>query len=204
MTSVKPTAEQFAETVAGHQMTVVLDQGLHRHLTFKRPETSNRYFHITTWPGYLTISGDMGCYVFARLPDMFSFFRSDLPGINPDYWGEKLQAVSKSEGYVEFSRERFVSAIVRDFRSYYPPGTTDRMDIWHDMRSDILFSLPETTDSAISAAMRYTDPNGDSPFNDFWDHNLQSETYHYIWCCRAICWAIRQYDAAKGDIEAAA
>ena len=28
-------------------------------------------FDIVTWPGYLCYSGDMGCFVFTRLPDMF-------------------------------------------------------------------------------------------------------------------------------------
>lgn len=50
--------ERFKKSVIEHEMIVVRNDGLHRHLTFKSPRTYNHHFHITTWPGYLAISGD--------------------------------------------------------------------------------------------------------------------------------------------------
>lgn len=199
----EPTREAFEKHVAEHKMTVGHDDGLHRHLTFRRVETSNRYFHITTWPGYLAISGDMGSYVFARLADMFEFFREGK-GINPGYWGEKLQAISKHEGYREFSSARFGDAVVRDFRQSYPPGTPRRMEVWQHMRDELfVWSEPSTVESAVTVAHDYRAPDGSRIFTEFWDHDLEDYTYHFLWCCWAIKWAIEQYDAAK-PVKAAA
>lgn len=193
-----PTKDEFMGHVDQHKMMVLLDNGMHRHLTFRRVETINRYFHITTWPGYLTISGDMGCYVFARLPDMFEFFREK--DINPSYWGEKLQATSRSEGYREFSEPQYRRAVVDDFKAYYPPGTPGRMAAWKDFRWELLDSFsPSTAGEAIEAVHSYRDPAGKSRFQDFWDHNLEDYTHHFIWCCRAIQWAVERYDEHKAD-----
>jgi hypothetical protein len=87
-TQQKTPLERFQETISEHQLTVIHDDGLHRHMRCARPQSSDRYFNITTWPGFLCISGDMGCYVFQRVTDMFQFFRSDDLAINPGYWAE--------------------------------------------------------------------------------------------------------------------
>lgn len=199
-----PDEAEFLKHVADHQMTAAHDDGVHRHITFRRPDTINRYFNLTTWPGYLAISGDMGCYVFARLPDMFEFFRGD--GINPGYWGEKLQAIERHGAYRAFSVPFFRDAAVSDFRSVYPPGTPDRMAIWEDFREEVLDGWngdPQSVEDAVGRVQRYHDPEGKSRFDDFWDHNLEDYTYHFIWCCRAIRWGIQQYDAAKAERVAA-
>lgn len=194
----EPTKSEFLRHVEGHELTVHLDDGVHRHLTFRRKETINRYFNITTWPGYLTISGDMGCYVFARLPDMFEFFREKE--INPSYWGEKLQATSKFESYREFSEPLYRRAVVYDFKIYYPPGTPGRMEAWKDFRWELLDQFsPASAGEAIDAVHSYVDPEGESKFQEFWDHNLEDYTYHFIWCCRAIQWAVERYDEYKAD-----
>lgn len=50
-----------------------------------------------TWPGHLSITGDVGGYTFCRLRDMFEFFRGGQ--INPGYWGEKLVSHSGYKSY---------------------------------------------------------------------------------------------------------
>lgn len=84
--------ERFTNDTANHQMTVLHDDGLYRHVRFKAPDTGMYYYDLITWPGHLTISGDMGTWTFARSRDMFEFFRANRPDrINADYWAEKLQ-----------------------------------------------------------------------------------------------------------------
>ena len=85
------TAEQFLRDVDHHNMSVMHESGVYRHLRFRQPDTGNMWFDLVTWPGFLTISGDMGTWTFARLPDMFEFFRDSKLRINCDYWAEKLQ-----------------------------------------------------------------------------------------------------------------
>jgi hypothetical protein len=92
-------AERFAADTAQHEMTVLRDDGLYRHLQFVRvapspktgkPERSSFYwFELVTWPGHLAITGDCGTYVFARIEDMFGFFRGHR--VNPGYWAEKVR-----------------------------------------------------------------------------------------------------------------
>lgn len=196
----EPAKADFLRHVEGHQLIVHMDEGVHRHLTFRRPETINRYFNITTWPGYLTISGDMGCYVFARTHDMFEFFCDDDGRINPSYWAEKLQATQRGSGHLEFSEKLYRQNLVSDFRSAYPPGTDERMHVWADFRRELLDGdQPHSADQAITLAMNYRDPAGREKFYDFYEHRLEDYTYHFIWCCRAIVWAIERYDEHTND-----
>ncbi|EPN8197881.1 hypothetical protein ACT3ON_001083, partial [Acinetobacter baumannii] len=47
-------------------------------------------------------------------------------------------------------------------------------------------------------AVRNWTPNANGvQLADFWEHNLNDYTYHYIWCLYAIVHAIKLYDAAK-------
>lgn len=87
----KLTREQFLEDVKDHRLTIIKDDGLYRHLRFKQPGTSNMFFDIVTWPGYLAYTGDMGSFVFTRIEDMLGFFRSKRGelGINTGYWGRR-------------------------------------------------------------------------------------------------------------------
>lgn len=65
----QPTEQSFLRDVAKHEMTVIHDAGEIRHLRFGRPGDSNMHFNITTVPGYLMFTGDMGAWTFSRLPD---------------------------------------------------------------------------------------------------------------------------------------
>lgn len=88
------TEERFLKDVAKHEMTVIRDDGINRHLRFKNPNDSSYWFDLITWPGTLCIDGDCGTYVFKRTPDMFQFFRTDstsLPNGKTD--SVKLQSI---------------------------------------------------------------------------------------------------------------
>jgi hypothetical protein len=186
--------ERFSKTVIEHEMIVVRNDGLHRHFTFKSPRTFNNHFHITTWPGYLAISGDIGCYVFARLPDMFRFFRGE--GVNPGYWGEKLQSVERNGGYREFSEAQFHEAIKSDFEQWSFDDDEQKAKAWEALQDSDLAedSNPESFDQGVRMALDYQCPITKNRFNDFWDHDLQDYTFRFLWCCHAIRWAVAEYD----------
>ena len=99
------TEEQFLKDVAAHKMSALeLDVGIHRHLRFIQPATNNMWFDIVTWPGSLTIHGDMGTWSFSRLPDMFNFFRGNR--INASSWSEKITSESRFGGPHEKFQQR--------------------------------------------------------------------------------------------------
>lgn len=103
-------AERFARETAKHQMTVLHDDGLYRHLRLCNPDNSAYWFDLITWPHNLVFRGDGETFAFSRLEDMFEFFRSGIYRdgsihINPDYWHEKL--TSDRDSVMTYSQERF-------------------------------------------------------------------------------------------------
>ena len=140
MTTMQKTPlERFQETISEHQLTVIHDDGLHRHLRCARPQSSDRHFFITTWPGYLCISGDMGCYVFQRIEDMFEFFRNDDLGINPPYWAEKLQA-GPHAAPDSISREWMPEKFRSEIKEWFDDATEDwsdedKAEAWDEVES---------------------------------------------------------------------
>ncbi len=219
--------DEFKETVANHKLTVHLDDGLYRHLALSQPDTNDRHFHVTTWPGYLCISGDMGCFVFSRLPDMFEFFR---PGrsqgaidINPGYWSEKVVSQSTFGGGIrEFSNDQFRSAVEDSISDTYDDTPEHELQLVLRAVLDEVGEVEsegeaigkmmdlDTADIQLPEEIAFGEqdhPNGLNPsdldFTDFWEATVTRYTDHYIWCCRAIVWAICQYDQWKETQEAA-
>jgi hypothetical protein len=102
-----PREKRFLRDVESYQLSVLRDEGLDRHLKFKR--TDAQPIHIVTWDGYLAITGPKGAWVFWKWFDMFKFFRSPRHpsnwnhnqdgglSIDPFYWYEKLVSVSLRE-----------------------------------------------------------------------------------------------------------
>lgn len=197
MTSLLEVGERFKNSVIEHEMIVRQSDGLHRHLTFKSPRTYNNHFHITTWPGYLAISGDIGCYVFARLPDMFNFFRGER--INPSYWAEKVQSFDRPGGLEEFSEEAFRAAIKSDFDQWSFDDDDQKAKAWEALQESELSEdrAPETLEDAVRAAMDYECPITKNGFGDFWDHNLRDYTFRFLWCCHAVRWAVAEVDRRR-------
>lgn len=223
------TQERFERDVAEHKMTVLHEDGVYRHIRFRRPDSSSMHFDLITYPGYLVYSGDMGCYVFSRLTDMFEFFRKDrLYGkdqsklyINRGYWSEKLQAVDgnrRSGGATEFSPEKF-RQVINEYRLRWVRDDRDvldkeqRRELWEAVDDEVLRYIEDGEHAAYQhanefawSADRYATrrPRHTYAFEDLWDHDFTEYTFHFTWCCYALAWAIRQYDAAKEPVQEAA
>lgn len=190
---------RFPQDTAEHVLRIVHDDGLFRHLECRKPGTYVYGFNITTWPGYLAITGDMGSYTFCRLDDMFAFFRNPRGRINPSYWREKLVAISR-EGAEKYDPQQFRETIVSLYKnwleSYRDDFTTaQRRGIRDQIREDV-FAVEDDELAAYREA-RCFEILDHRPFSEIWDYNLKSHTFHFIWCCWAIVWAIGQYDAQK-------
>jgi hypothetical protein len=91
-TGYAKSRERFERDTAEHEMTVLHDDGLYRHVRFQKPGTGFYYYDLVTWPGRLVVCGDCEDYMFSRLSDMFEFFagKRQASGINPSYWSQKL------------------------------------------------------------------------------------------------------------------
>jgi hypothetical protein len=202
------TEEKFLRYVAEHQMQVLRDDGVYRHLRFQKPGTSIHWFDIVTWPGYLSITGDVGDYLFSRLEDMFQFFRDKRGGrdgrlhINEDYWAQKLQAQSCNGRYCEGVRrwcaEKFERAIKEQYVEYVcaemrgMPG--ERKELRAALEEDVLSRSED--EHGAKEAVYYFDEYG-LRFEDFYEVDYTEWDFKFVWCLYAIVWGIQQYDAAK-------
>lgn len=187
-----PSEETFLRDVAQHELSILRDRDTDRHLRFKRPDTSNQYFDIITWRGSLCFTGDMGTFVFSRIPDMFEFFRDELANghlrINTGYWSEKLDAADRrTGGYEEFSPSLFRMRVM----DYAKESEADRAML-RIIRDRVLPAAEDGEQMAYRAACEFQH-NGFT-LQDFWEIDCRDYTYHFVWCCYAIVWGIQQYD----------
>lgn len=201
------TLEQFLKDVQDHQLTVNMENGVFRDITVKNPRSSDMHYNITTRSGYLIYTGDMGCFVFQRLHDMFNFFRDEKGySINPYYWSEKVQGVEKGEGIKQFSASK-AEKRVKEHLDYY----LNELDMVDPADRKMAEEAREAIDSLISEAhdheveffstLRDWDEKdaGGLSFDDWYEMDFTDYTSRYLWACYAIVHAIKLYDAHKLD-----
>jgi len=194
MTLEDETRDYFRREVVEHEMTIVLDQGLHRHLRFRRPGTGIWAFDIITWPGRLMITGDIADFAFARLPDMFEFFGGDPDRINAHYWGEKLIAPRDCRSYSEARFRAVVGGLYREAVEDGAIAPDDAEPVWHDLELEVL-EYAYARELAMPAAEAFESHSFE--FHDVWDWDVRDFDWHYLLCCWAIVWGIAKYREHK-------
>ncbi len=199
------TEERFLKDVADHEMTIVRDEGVHRHIRFAKPGTSSMHFDLVTWPGYLCYSGDMGTYVFSRLRDMFEFFR-EKPSyraglyINEGYWAEKLQATDKPDCHRTYSAERFREYVIYNCRQWRHEMSRAEFRLFRAaIEEDVLRAQDDGEDAAYRALADF-EHAGRQWFSDYWEASFKEYTFRFTWCCYALAWGIGLYDANRGAL----
>lgn len=204
----------FLRDVATHELKILRDDGLYRHLRFKRPGTSCMYFDLITWPGHLCYTGDMGTYVFQRIEDMLEFFRRETKGealpINPGYWSEKVISADggRYPGCVfEYDHSKYL-AVVNEYLADWLEGLSEehQEELKEAVQDEVLHWADESDEHGnYSRAYEFsTEVDGRTyQFTDFFERNMRRFTDRFIWCCRALVWGIGKYDAAKATEPAA-
>jgi hypothetical protein len=189
-----PTKDSFLKDVSRHSMTIIKDDGVYRHLVFSNNGSSVYRFEIVTWPGYLAYTGDMGAFVFSRVEDMFRFFRNERGEINLSYWAEKVVAENKHHGIKQFSIDEFHENVLGYTRSKL--SLLDDEEIPEEIMEEIEILL--NAEDMIDAICSIRDFRSEKiSFYDWWEFDNDRYTYHFVWCCYALVWAIAQYDATK-------
>jgi len=204
------TESRFLEDVKNHQMIIIRNDGLNRHIRFKRPDTICYYFDLITWKGHLCITGDCGTYVFTRIEDMFAFFRTDkyekiYPDkklfINPDYWSGKLVAVDKVDGYKKFSPDIFEDRIKEYFNEWEFNNDDQKKEVWEEIENNVLCYCEDSEYTAYNAAINYKSDYGHE-FSDFWEVDCGEWTFRFLWNCYAIVWGISVFDKLQDKNKA--
>ncbi|MEV8474896.1 hypothetical protein [Streptomyces sp. NPDC051173] len=186
-------AERFRSDTSRHQMTVLHNDGLYRHLRFMAPKSSAYWFDLVTWPGSLAIRGDVDGYMFTRLPDMFEFFRGD--GTNPHYWSEKTEGGRSS--CTSYSESLFRQLVVEHFVESVRDGDAPR-GLGKAVREGILDSGQIHYEDGARAKLDAFEYKG-YVFPDTWDWDFHDYNWSFLWSCHAIVWGIGQYDVGQAD-----
>lgn len=195
-------ARQFAAETDEHEMTVLHDEGLYRHLRFGRPGTELWSFSLITWPHHLAISGDVGGgWTFTAREDMIDFFgaRRDT-GVNLSYWWEKLPSAQRSAAR-SFSADRLLRLATDDIAGW---GMAERdraeaverlLFVWeHEggyeqayrgILDDFVWTPTITNSEVISGfPIRFRDV-------DEWD--AEDFDHHFQLACHAIAFGAHRY-----------
>ena len=184
--------QQFAEQTTTHQLTVLHDDGLYRHLRMAAPGTRIWSWDVITWPGHLATAGDIADgFTFSRLLDMLNFFgpvRFDqgVPEINPGYWAEKLPEHQRAATR-RYSRDQFLE--------YIDQTTQEAVDgrwMTEGERAEFLAEAGEVDDDH-RAATDWLDTDFRRVDADWWEADLKDWDHHFLLTCFAIVTTIRAY-----------
>lgn len=211
----RPTQDEFLKDVSKHAMEVLRADGVYRHLIFRQPENSWLHrFEVVTWPGALSIRGDVGTYVFSRVPDMFEFFRHPKDNgeiyINADYWSEKLIASDcngrRGDGVMRFDPDVFQDEVRRRYVEHVRlnmQGMPDeRKSLRRALEEDVLAYADEGESEALRAASSFE--HDGFMLSDFWEAEVRKYTVQFIWSLYAIVWAIEKFDNRDAPLKSAA
>lgn len=199
MTDYPEIAARFARETRDHEMRVVLDAGLHRHLMFFSPATDLYRFDLITWPNHLVIRGDGPNFMFAVYPtaDMFRLFRESANdgGINAGYWQEKVLAGQVKDWSEGKFQNWLVQQAAKDDDRY--PGLMDAV-FAQILRSDEHSTEYRGTAEYAVASFDHGDYRLRLP--DRWEESFEDYSWEYLWACYAIVDGIARYDAARKQV----
>ena len=190
MSDYTEVAARFQRDTASHEMAVLHDEGLYRHLRFKAPDTGFYWFDLVTWPGRLAFTGDMDGYVFARETDMFGFFRSGH-GINPGYWSEKVDG--GRDRTKRYSEDRFRQLVIEHFVDSVQYGDAPR-GLGKAVRRELLEHPEANFEEGARTALDCFEFKGFRFTDTTWEWDLRDYDWTFLWACHAIRWGIAQYD----------
>ncbi len=213
MSNLERSRRAFLSGVSGHSVQCSSsqdDSGLVR--VTARGDDFYAWFDIVAWGDTLTITGDMGTFVFRAhgASDMLDFFRRGSD-VNLPYWAEKVQAGNVKELDIDTARQS-----LRDWA--HDAFEPDRYDYPDD---DYLIpgQIEEDHDAKVADVMRAAEREvfgreilderdvyeqlkdftyeGESPGADCYEWSVTRYTDRYVWCCLAVRWAAQQVQLLK-------
>lgn len=211
MTEHTPTiGRMFAADTSGHQLTILLDQGDHKHLRAHAVDEDTghpRHLYsvdLVTWPGRVAIAGDMDGFTFkADLPTLRAATQN---GINWGYLAEKVDA--GRENITGFSQEAFQREIRDQIDQATVDGTAPRgleaeVNEWF-LNGDYAEQF-HTEEAALFAARDFE--HDGFHFSDLAEWDLTAYTSDFERAALGVQLVIRLYDrakaAGKADLAAA-
>jgi len=159
-----------AESFRDHVIRPIHEAGVFRHYDCRKSGGGSIYhFRVTTFPGTLVVTGDIGELMLQRMTDMFEWAPRAIHSI--DYFSSKVVA-GKVRGYdADLVREE-LQEILADC-----PYSAKAAELLRSIDPiDQYRTLVEIYDSGLF---------DDMPSFDAWDSN-------YLWCREALKWFFAQ------------
>ncbi len=161
--------------------------GVYRSWRCGRVGTSVYHFVITTIPGSLIITGDLGSMIVTRAYDMLPWCRRSIDSI--EYFAEKVDSGFKKR---EFSRDKFLEWLdeeEKEFRESH--ADDDDEDESESETLDLIDALRHLSDE-YDASQAYQESM------DLWEGNdppnLEVYTSRFLWLREAIAWFVNNHD----------
>jgi hypothetical protein len=182
--------KDFERHIAEHIVHEVYRNGLHGHWRCAKPNTGIYSFCVTTWPGYLAYTGDMGDYVFSRTYDMLTWMSDACRA--PAYASEKCVAANHN-GIYQYCDEIFQEQLDQRLAELeewsastgkqVPPDTLDAIN-------EVRGAASDGEHFALHAMY----------MSGLWDEipSCRTFTFHFLWCLHAIDWFCQKL--TDGDI----
>lgn len=195
-------AARFAEDTAAHQMAVLHEDGLYRHLRFASPDRGSfGAFELITWPYNLVAkTGWTFHFDIDATDDIFEVFRrTAFPGeINPSYWQEKVRAGrDEIEGFDENLFEQQVKEhVVQAIREGDAPRGLGR-----EVTNEIFEWGDISHEAGARQALEDFRFQGWT-FGEAWEWDFRDYTPGFLHSCHAIRHGIDLYDAARKQVAA--
>lgn len=202
MSDYPEIAARFARETRNHQLTVLHDDGLYRHLKCADPSGGFYRFDLITWPHNLFLRGDGFSFGFAIFPtaDMFDVFRGSRGGgINPGYWQEKVTAGKVRDWSEDLFRAWVLDEAAKNENRH--PGLVEAVTA-QILHSDEHSTEYQGTAEYAIASFRHGGYRLHIP-ND-WEKDFEDYSWEFLFACHAVLFGIDMWDAGRKTAKVAA
>lgn len=194
---------EFAANTAKHELEVLHDDGLYRHLRMREPGTGIWHWDVVTWPGHLATSGDIADgFTFTTHHDdedmlwffdvsRYDRFTDGAPYIKPDYWSEKLNR-NQQELATEYSPDEVRSYVDTTVCEGIADGVIDT-DIAEDLFTSFGWVDAKDESAVWNWLSEFQEYLTDWPEGDLTRYRSQ-----FLYACYAIATTIETYREKEG------
>lgn len=166
-----------AEAFKDHKIELRLNQGLYRHWRCAKPGDGNHSFSITTIPGSILVTGDIGTLVVERETEMIHWCKTAIRDVH--YFASKVPQEFKKYEYDPDMARRYIAEELQS-------------DELSEEDRETLLDLQEDCDDGELDFKRCLHESGYIDGCDFPD--LDNYTSSFLWCREAIKWFLAHYE----------
>lgn len=194
--TVNRNAEMARKAFADHGVELVLNDGVNRRWICKKPGTSMYRFDITTFPGTMIVTGDLGTLVVERTMDMLVWARNSVGDIQ--YFAEKVPSNIRTVEYSTEVVEEWFRDELRELKEEFDHRYIDR-DEYRRRRDKIKevragMYLDAMGSDEVYRATQELWGGSDPPNFRNWDNT-------FLWCRQCVIWLLAHVDE-KGAVLA--